>query len=400
MPLRRLWYIYVVTAAQARVFLGKGSTGMRKGIVFAGVVIGALAANVASAQQNPWMVRAGGHYLSAKDNSGHLTLDDNKLFVDVDDSAMFTFSASYLFNEHWAVELFGSGPFESDIKVDGAGKASTKYVMPMVSWLYYWNTGGRVRPYLGAGINFAIFMDESPSDLDLNEAIGPAAVGGVDFSLSERWFLSLDLRWVDMDTETKVNGDRVGEISFDPFLVGAMVGYRFGGGRSAQTETAAPPPSPPPSPVVAAPTPCADSDSDGVCDVDDKCPSTPAGDTVDQFGCSLVSRLMLFFDFDSAELRPESIRELERVVDFMNQLSVATALIEGHTDSIGSDAYNLGLSERRAKSVYDYLVSRGISPGRLQALGQGEAHPIADNGTDMGRQQNRRVMLIRTDSGA
>jgi outer membrane protein OmpA-like peptidoglycan-associated protein len=77
----------------------------------------------------------------------------------------------------------------------------------------------------------------------------------------------------------------------------------------------------------------------------------------------------------------------------------ATALIEGHTDSLGTDAYNLGLSERRAKSVYDYLVSRGVSPGRLQSLGKGESQPIADNSTEAGRQQNRRVMLIRTDSG-
>jgi OOP family OmpA-OmpF porin len=156
-------------------------------------------------------------------------------------------------------------------------------------------------------------------------------------------------------------------------------------------------PEPAPAPLAAGP--CADGDGDGVCDADDKCPNTPAGDTVDRHGCSLVSRLMLFFDFDSAELRPESLRELERVTQFMNQIPEATALIEGHTDSIGTEEYNLGLSERRAKSVYDYLVSRGINPARLQSLGKGESQPIADNSTEAGRQQNRRVMLIRTDSG-
>lgn len=373
---------------------------MRRSLVFVCAIVGVLAANAAAAQEHPWLVRGGAHYLSAKDNSGHLRIDDEKLFVDVEDSAMATFSIAYLFDQHWSMELFGSGPFDSDITVRNGGKASTKYVMPMVSWIYHWNPDGRWQPYLGAGVNFAVFMDESPSDLDFNEAIGPALIGGIDYNLSDRWLLSLDLRWVDMDTETRLNGDRVGTISFDPFLAGLMVGYRFGGERIAESAPMAALPPPPPPPAASPATACADGDADGVCDVNDKCPNTPAGDTVDSFGCSLVSRLMLYFDFDSAELRPESIRELERVVDFMNQLSAATALIEGHTDSIGSEAYNLALSERRAKSVYDYLVSRGVNPGRLETLGRGESYPIADNDTEMGRQRNRRVMLIRTDSGA
>ena len=375
---------------------------MRTSLLFACVIAGAFVANSAAAQQHPWTVRAGAHYLSAKDNSGHIRFDDEKYFVDVDDAGMFTFSVGYMFSEHWGAELFGSGPFESDIKIKGVGKAKTNYVMPMLSWLYYFNPGGRVMPYLGAGVNFAVFFDEDPDDVDFNTAIGPAAVGGIDFNLSERWFLSLDVRWVDMDSEMRVDGDRLGVVSFDPLMAGAMVGYRFGGTsyKAPQVEEPPPPPPPPPAPVAVAPTACTDSDGDGICDVDDKCPNTPAGDTVDQFGCSLVSRLMIFFDFDRAELRPESIRELERVVDFMNQLPVATALIEGHTDSLGSTAYNQSLSERRAKSVYDYLTSRGVNPGRLQAMGKGETSPIADNTTETGRQQNRRVMLIRTDSGS
>ena len=77
----------------------------------------------------------------------------------------------------------------------------------------------------------------------------------------------------------------------------------------------------------------------------------------------------------------------------------ATALVEGHTDSVGTDAYNLALSDRRAKSVFDYLTSRGVDPARLSSIGHGESKPIADNTTAEGRQLNRRVMLIRTDSG-
>jgi outer membrane protein OmpA-like peptidoglycan-associated protein len=79
--------------------------------------------------------------------------------------------------------------------------------------------------------------------------------------------------------------------------------------------------------------------------------------------------------------------------------AVRNALIEGHTDSIGSEAYNPALSDRRAKSVFDYLTSRGVDPARLSSIGKGETMPIADNSTAEGRQQNRRVMLIRTDTG-
>ena len=135
-----------------------------------------------------------------------------------------------------------------------------------------------------------------------------------------------------------------------------------------------------------------------MCDEADKCPGTPAGTKVDSVGCPLEQTLKLLFDFDSAELRPESITELERVVKFMNDVSIATVLVEGHTDSVGSEAYNQALSDRRAKSVFDYLTSRGVDPARMKSVGEGELKPIATNDTAEGRQLNRRVMLIRTDS--
>jgi OOP family OmpA-OmpF porin len=172
-------------------------------------------------------------------------------------------------------------------------------------------------------------------------------------------------------------------------------GRRFGAPLPPPVEAAPPPPPPPPP----APAKCSDADNDGVCDEADKCPGTPAGVKVDKVGCPLEQTLKLLFDFDSAELRPESINELERLVKFMGDVPFATALIEGHTDSKGSDAYNMTLSDRRAKSVFDYLTSRGVDPARLSSIGKGESAPIADNATEEGRQENRRVMLIRTDTG-
>ncbi len=377
---------------------------MRKSAMFALLAMGVFAASATQAQQQPWVVKGGAAYLMPKGNPGTLDFGFGKTAVDVDDAWSFAFSVAYMFDEHWAGELYGSAPFHHDIHVKDVGTAEADLLPPTLSALYYFNPGGRWRPYLGAGINFTEFFNEDPEDLHLGGSVGPAAAAGMDFMFNRHWFLTADLRWIFVKTEVKADGSQedFGQLELSPIVAALMVGYRFGGREPP------PPPVAPAAPVAAAPAPapapatpaqCADGDGDGVCDADDKCPNTPAGDKVDMYGCSLVSRLAVYFDFDRAELRPESITELERVVKFMNDIPSATAQIVGYTDSIGTDQYNLALSDRRAKSVYDYLTSRGVNPSRLQAIGRGEADPVGDNATEEGRQLNRRVMLIRTDGG-
>ena len=378
---------------------------MKKSAFLALLAAGVLAASAAPAAQQPWIVKGGVGYLMPKSSVGSVDFGTGKLEVEVDNGWGFVFSVGYMFDEHWALEVLASSPFSHDITIKGAGEAETDLLPPTVSALYYFNPGGRWRPYLGAGINFTEFFNEEPDELHLGGSVGPAAAAGLDFMFDRHWFATLDLRWIYVNTEVKADGSQkdYGELELNPLLASVMVGYLFGG-RRQQLEAPAPAAAPAPvaaaAPVVAAaPEKCADGDGDGVCDADDKCPNTPAGDKVDKFGCSLVSRLTVYFDFDSAELRPESIAELERVVRFMNDIPSSTALVEGHTDSIGTEEYNLALSDRRAKAVYDYLTSRGVDPARLRSVGLGEANPVASNETAEGRQLNRRVMLIRTDSG-
>lgn len=98
------------------------------------------------------------------------------------------------------------------------------------------------------------------------------------------------------------------------------------------------------------------------------------------------------FDFDKAQVKDDSYGDIKNLADFMNQYPQTTTVVEGHTDSVGSDAYNQGLSERRANAVRDVLVNQyGVSGDRVNAVGYGEARPVADNGTDSGRAINRRV---------
>ncbi|MEN2993605.1 MAG: FG-GAP-like repeat-containing protein [Bacteroidia bacterium] len=101
----------------------------------------------------------------------------------------------------------------------------------------------------------------------------------------------------------------------------------------------------------------------------------------------------IYFDFDKATLRPESIEELERVVRFLQENPSLRVEISGHTDSDGSDIYNLRLSQARAQAVVDYLVGRGIEATRLVARGYGESRPVAPNDTPENKQKNRRTEL-------
>jgi OOP family OmpA-OmpF porin len=99
------------------------------------------------------------------------------------------------------------------------------------------------------------------------------------------------------------------------------------------------------------------------------------------------------FAFDSARIEPEFEPVLDVAVQELQANPTVSVEVAGHTDATGTDEYNQGLSERRARSVVDYLVSKGIDRSRLEAVGRGESQPVADNGTRDGRAQNRRVEL-------
>lgn len=198
---------------------------------------------------------------------------------------------------------------------------------------------------------------------------------------------------------------------------------------------AGPAPAAAPAPVVAEPEPEAvevvavvqpsDTDGDGVTDDADQCPDTPAGTMVDASGCpqpvaepapapapdcqspeagvpvslegckagdKIVLRGVTF-EFDRANLTANAKAILDQAADALLSAQGIRVEIAGHTDARGSDAYNAKLSEQRAQSVMTYLGERGIAADRLSAKGYGEAEPVADNGTDEGRELNRRVEL-------
>ncbi|RCH55970.1 OmpA family protein [Mucilaginibacter hurinus] len=151
-----------------------------------------------------------------------------------------------------------------------------------------------------------------------------------------------------------------------------------------------------------------DSDGDGVYDVNDKCPNTPAGTKVDGQGCPLAKpevkvyvteedkRVVkeaiknLEFDLGKATIRAKSFPSLDRVANLLMEKNFSLKLA-GHTDNTGSDELNLRLSKARAEAIKTYLVDKGANASRIEATGYGETQPIATNKTAAGRQQNRRV---------
>ncbi len=113
---------------------------------------------------------------------------------------------------------------------------------------------------------------------------------------------------------------------------------------------------------------------------------------------TIVSLADILFDFDKATLKRDVEFNLVKVATILNQFGEMKVLVEGHTDAIGTDEYNLGLSKRRAQAVYDFLVSQGVAADRLTWEGYGESRPVADNDTEEGRQKNRRVDLVIQDA--
>jgi outer membrane protein OmpA-like peptidoglycan-associated protein len=199
-------------------------------------------------------------------------------------------------------------------------------------------------------------------------AAGFSVGGGLDFKLTRNWAVSANARWSRAYMQPRpqdlgpiqIQNERFGE---DIRWATAGVGIKY---TFAEPEQAPPPPPP----VVAEPEPA----------------PTPR----------LRRRIVLravHFDFDKSNIRPDAVPVLDEAVRILKEESEIVVTVEGHTDWIGTEEYNQGLSERRANAVRNYLVGHGIDPARLRTQGFGELRPVATNETVDGRAQNRRVEL-------
>lgn len=185
----------------------------------------ALAAPAFAQSRGDWTVGVGVGYVNPKSNNG--TLAGASATVDSDARPIFT--AEYFIRDNLGIELLAATPFKHDVKVGGAYAGTVKHLPPTLSLNYHFVTQSAFKPFVGLGINYTTFFDEkSPlGNISLDDSWGVAAHAGVDYQISDSGALRFDLRWIDIDTDVKLNGTSIGTANIDPVVVGVSYIHRF-----------------------------------------------------------------------------------------------------------------------------------------------------------------------------
>jgi len=188
-----------------------------------------LAGTNASAED--WTFKVGAHQVEPRSNNG--VLGGGTLRADVSGDWRPTFTIERLLTPNWGIELLAATPFKHEVRLNGVTAAEVSHLPPTLSVLYHFNPGGRVSPFIGVGLNYTAFFDVhergplAGTQLTLDKSWGAAAHAGLDFAINERWLVAVDLRWMDIDTDARVNGASVGTVNIDPLAYGVALGYRF-----------------------------------------------------------------------------------------------------------------------------------------------------------------------------
>lgn len=191
-----------------------------------------LAAPAMAQSKGDWTVSAGVGSVMPKSDNG--TLAGGTLAVDVGNDVKPTITGEYFFADNWGVEVLGALPFRHAISIDGLGQVgTTKHLPPVVSLQYHFPTAGRIKPFIGAGVNYTTFFSESTrgalagSKLALEDSWGLAAHVGVDFKVTDKGSVRVDARWADIDTDVKLDGARLGTVDIDPMVYGISYVHAF-----------------------------------------------------------------------------------------------------------------------------------------------------------------------------
>ena len=240
--------------------------------LLAAAVVSVAAAMPAVAQDaGDWQFRVGLGYIATDTGNDDLVFEGTTLDtfnIDVDDQLGVVFDLTYFLSPNWGVELLASTPFEHDI--DGAGALAglnkigdTKHLPPTLSLQYHFSPGQKFRPYVGAGLNYTLFFDDSTNarlhegvvatangalgtsfaggdtNLSIDDSFGAAFQAGLDVDLTEKWFWNLNVRYIMIDVDATLRTstfDPAGteavfisklDTEIDPFVFSTQVGFRF-----------------------------------------------------------------------------------------------------------------------------------------------------------------------------
>lgn len=338
--------------------------------------------------------------------------------LDLDDGAAFGLGFGYNYSPKWSVE---ADVRFSPTEAEGAGSTDIDIWTLSVGAQYHLAPECQWNPYLSFGAGLMQYdIDTTNSD---DEDVFGYYGGGVKYPLSANTDFRLDLRHI-LDYRSDNRGS-IHDGSDVKHHLQAMLGLTlsFGGKPEAVKQEPAPVakeepktpvdsdqdgvldpndkcPGTAPGVRVESDGCPADTDGDGVADYKDACVDTPKGTEVDVHGCPKAVEevasltLSILFGVDKDKVTPFHNDELKKAAAFIKQYPMYKVVVEGHTDSQGSTAYNLALSQRRAESVRKALIDKyGFSADQISASGYGESQPIADNGVAQGRAENRRVEI-------
>ena len=346
-------------------------------------------------------------YVAPEKEAQNFLLDKNK-----DNDSGFHVLVGRQFTPNWFAEFKYADLGEAGITNRNPAiaaafpNAAITYKVPSLMAGYQWRVTKNWKPFARFGLSaISNSAKGGPIPFEEQTSIQLAFGAGLRYDAGRRpWFVRGEIDWYDRDA----------------WYLGVSAGLFFGpkpDSRPVQT-----------APVVAQPasTSAMDSDGDGVidetdrcpgtsygieidaygCDVDkdgdgvpndqDECPNTAPGVPADTRGCVLADEIRLpdvKFETNSDVLRPGGERVMNDAAEILMRNPGLVVEVAGHTDSQGNAEYNLGLSERRAKTVRDYLINRRVDEKQLTWRGYGEAEPISDNTTAEGRDDNRRVVL-------
>lgn len=281
---------------------------------------------------------------------------------------------SYFLTDHVAVEAI-AGVTEHTVKASGtaAGNLTVGDVWllpPTVTLQYHFGDGGSIDPYVGAGVNYTFFFGQSHrapfTAVTYDDNVGGAFQAGLDFSLGGGWVANADVKQLLLSTtaHTFVGSTPIAaKVALNPLLAGIGIGYRWGGKPAPAAYV------PPPTPAVAEAFP----------------PPAPAMEAARSF--------QVFFDFNKATITSAAAKVIEKAADTVKAGGVAHIEIIGHTDTVGSAAYNQTLSEERAVAVQARLAADGVPATEIATRGVGKAGLLVPTADGVREAQNRRAEI-------
>lgn len=175
--------------------------------------------------QGDWTVGVGLGWVSPKSDNASVGGAD----LSVDDDVRPTLTFEYFIRDNLGIEVLAATPFEHDISLGGSDIGSTKHLPPTVSVNYHIPTNSAFKPFVGIGVNYTTFWDETTSlgTLSLDDSWGVALQAGADYQVSDNGSLRVNVRWIDIDTEATLNGATLTDVEIDPWVFGVSYVHRF-----------------------------------------------------------------------------------------------------------------------------------------------------------------------------